>query len=206
MLLKGLAEAVSPVRLVRPRPDHFSAGRWSHFQTAETVCQRDGWVRCPTQARLCPACRHFSYKSFPLFCQQIMQEPGVARPDCIGTHVLLNTHAAVYIVQLLAIWRIPLLAVVPLLSLALRVGLMRRLPTSSCPFPFPKKPLTLFYICTLPVVYLPPILLASSFMCSGLTTFEMLAPPLLRPSDSVSNHNLTTILSQSASTYLCQWC
>ena len=85
------AEAASPVRLVRPRPDHFSAGRWSHFQTAETVCQRDGWARCPTQARLCPACRRFSYKSFPLFCQQIMQEPRAARPDCIGTHVLLNT-------------------------------------------------------------------------------------------------------------------
>ena len=83
-------EAASPVRLVRLRPDHFSAGRWSHFQTAETVCQRDGWARCPTQARLCPACRCFSYKSFPLFCQQIMQEPGAARPDCVGTHVLLN--------------------------------------------------------------------------------------------------------------------
>ena len=123
------AEAASPVRLVRPRPDHFSAGRWSHFQTAETVCQRNGWARCPTQARLCPACRRFSYKSFLLSCQQIMQEPGAARPDCIGTHVLLNTHACVYDVQLLAIWRIPLLAVVPLLSLALRVGLMRRLPT-----------------------------------------------------------------------------
>ena len=31
------AEAASPVRLVRPRPDHFSAGRWTHSQTAETV-------------------------------------------------------------------------------------------------------------------------------------------------------------------------
>ena len=30
-------EAASPVRLVRPRPDHFSAGRWSHFQTVEIV-------------------------------------------------------------------------------------------------------------------------------------------------------------------------
>ena len=39
------------------------------------------------------------------------------------------------------------------------VGLMRRLPTSSCPFPFPIKPLTLFYIiCTLPVVDLPHLL------------------------------------------------
>ena len=99
-----------------------------------------------TQARLCPACRRFSYKSFPLFCEQIMQKPGAARPDCIGTHVLLNTHAYIYDVQLLAIWRILLLAVVSLLSLALRVGLMRRLPTSSCPFLFPKTPLTLFYI------------------------------------------------------------
>ena len=73
-------------------------------------------------------------------------------------------------------------AVVLLLSLALRIGLMRRLPTSSCPFPFLKKPLTLFYIiCTLPVVDLPPPSLhmhESSFMCSGLTTFEMPAPPL----------------------------
>ena len=145
------AEAAPLVRLVRPRPDQFSAGRWSHFQTAETVCQRDGWARCLTQARLCPACRCFSYKSFPLFCQQIMQEPGAARPDCIGTHV--TKYTCVYDVQLLAIWHIPLLVVVPLLSLALRVGLMRRLPTSSCPFPFPKKPLTLFYIiCTFSVV------------------------------------------------------
>ena len=79
--------------------------------------------------------------------------------------------------QLLAIWRIPLLAVVPFLSLVLRVGLMRRLPTSFCPFPFPKKPLTLFYIiCTLPVVDL--YMHESSFMCSGLTTYEMPAPPL----------------------------
>ena len=31
------AEAASPVRLVRPRPDHFSAGRWSRSQTAEIV-------------------------------------------------------------------------------------------------------------------------------------------------------------------------
>ena len=83
--------------------------------------------------------------------------------------------------QLLAIWHIPLLAVVPLFSLALCVGLMRRLPTSSCHFPFPKKPLTLFYIiCTLPVVDLPPSLHMheSSFMFSGLTIFEMPAPPL----------------------------
>ena len=91
-------------------------------------------------------------------------------------------YTCVYDVQLLAMWHIPLLAVVPLLSLALRIGLMRRLPTSSCPFPFPKKPLMLFYIiCTLPVVDLPPPSLhmhESSFMCSGLTTFEMPAPLL----------------------------
>ena len=30
-------EAASPVRLVRPRPDHFSAGCWSRSQTAEIV-------------------------------------------------------------------------------------------------------------------------------------------------------------------------
>ena len=72
-------------------------------------------------------------------------------------HPRFAKYACVYNLQLLAIWRILLLAVVPLLSLALCVGLMRRLPTSSCPFPFPKKPLTLFYIiCTLPVVDLPP--------------------------------------------------
>ena len=100
-------------------------------------------------------------------------------------HPRFAKYACVYMynLRLLAIWRIPLLAVVPLLSLALRVGLMRRLPTSSCPFSFPKKPLTLFYIiCTLPVVDLPsPTSLhmhESSFMYSGLTTFEMPAPPL----------------------------
>ena len=69
----------------------FSRSFRPHFQTPETVCQRDGWARCLTQVRLCPACRRFSYKSFPLFCQQIMQAPGATRPDCIGTHVLLNT-------------------------------------------------------------------------------------------------------------------
>ena len=81
-------------------------------------------------------------------------------PTGLHRHPRFAKYTCVYDVQLLAIWRIPLHAVVPLLSLALRVGLMRRLPTSSCPFPFsPKKPLTLFYIiCTLPVVDLPPLL------------------------------------------------
>ena len=64
------------------------------------------------------------------------------RTAYIGTHVLLNTHAHTTCSCYIVIRRISLLAVVPLLSLALRVGLMRRLPTSSCPFPFPKKPLT----------------------------------------------------------------
>ena len=171
------SEAASPVRLVRPRPDHFSASRWSHFQTAETVCQRDGWARCPTQARLCPACRRFSYKSFPLFCQHADHAGARRGPTGLHRNPRFAKYTCVYDVQLLAIWRIPLLAVVPYLSLALRVGLMRRLPTSSCPFPFPKKPLTLFYIiCALPVVDL--YMHESSFMCSGLTTFEMPAPPL----------------------------
>ena len=62
----------------------------------------------------------------------------VSFPDCISTHVLLYTQSCVYVVQLLEIWRIPLLAVVLLLSLALHVGLLRRLPTSPS-FPFPKQ-------------------------------------------------------------------
>ena len=84
-------------------------------------------------------------------------------------HPRFAKYACVYNLQLLAIWRIPLLAVVPLLSLALRVGLMRRLPTSSCPFPFPKKPLTLFYIiCTLPVVDSLSVMLP----CNTYTMFD----------------------------------
>ena len=132
-------EAASPVRLVRPRPDHFSGSRWSHFQTAETVCQRDGWARCPTQARLCPACGRFSYiKTVPAVLPA--DHAGARRgPTGLHRHPRFAKYTCVYDVQLLAIWRIPLLAVVPLLSLALRVGLMRRLPTSSCPFPFPEK-------------------------------------------------------------------
>ena len=116
----NVAEAAPPVGLVRPMPDHFSAGRWSHFQTAETVCQRDGWARCPTQARLCPACRRFSYKSFPLFCQQIMHAGARRGPTGLHRHPRFAKYTCLYDVQLLAIWRIPLLAVVPLLSLALR--------------------------------------------------------------------------------------
>ena len=88
------SEVALPLRLVRLWPDHFSAGRWSHSQTASA-------------------------------------------PTC---------YKCVYDVQLLARWHIPLLAVV-LLSLA------------SPPAP---------------PVHMPE----SSFICSGPTTFEMLAPPL----------------------------
>ena len=43
-------------------------------------------------------------------------------------HPRVAKYTCVYDVQLLVIWRIPLLAVVLLLSLALRVGLLQRLP------------------------------------------------------------------------------
>ena len=55
---------------------------------------------------------------------RLHRHPGVAKYTCV------------YDVQLLAIWRIPLLAVVLLLSLALCIGLLRRLPTSPCLFCF----------------------------------------------------------------------
>ena len=51
---------------------------------------------------------------------RLHQHPSVANYTCI------------YDVQLLAIWHIPLLAVVLLLSLALHVGLLQRHPTSPC--------------------------------------------------------------------------
>ena len=74
------------------------------------------------------------------------------------THVLLNTHVyTLYNVQLLAIWRIPQLAVVLLLSLALHVGPLRRLPTSPSRVDLHE----------------------SSLICNGLTTFEVLARPLM---------------------------
>ena len=55
-------------------------------------------------------------------------------PTGLHQHPRVAKYTCVYDVQLLAIWRIPLLAVVLLLSLALRVGLLRRLPTSPCPY------------------------------------------------------------------------
>ena len=55
-------------------------------------------------------------------------------PTGLHRHPRVAKYTCVYDVQLLAIWRIPLLAVVLLLSLALRVGLLRRLPTSPCPY------------------------------------------------------------------------
>ena len=53
-------------------------------------------------------------------------------PTGLHRHPRVAKYTCVYDVQLLAVWRIPLLAVVLLLSLALRVGLLRRLPTSPC--------------------------------------------------------------------------
>ena len=57
--------------------------------------------------------------------------PGGSGARC-DTHMLLNIYTCVYDMQLLAIWRVTLLAVVLLLSLALHVGLSQRLPTSPC--------------------------------------------------------------------------
>ena len=56
-------------------------------------------------------------------------------------------YTCVYDVQLLVIWRIPLLAVVLLLSLALHVGLMWRLPTASVFQAFIKRGSTVSTVC-----------------------------------------------------------
>ena len=96
----------SPVRLVRPWPDHFHD---FHPLVLSSDC-RDSLRMRPTSgsgARRGPTGLH--------------QHP----------HVAKNT-LCVYDVQLLPLWRIPLLAVVLLLSLALRIGLLQRLPTSPC--------------------------------------------------------------------------
>ena len=53
-------------------------------------------------------------------------------PTGLHRHPRVAKYTCVYDVQLLAIWCIPLLAVVLLLSLALRVSLLRKLPTSPC--------------------------------------------------------------------------
>ena len=68
----------------------------------------------------------------------------VSFPDCIGTHVLLNTQSCVYDVQL-AIWCILL---VLLLSLALHVGLLRTLPASPCLSRFRNNHLERRMLCT----------------------------------------------------------
>ena len=98
----------------------------------------------------CPDCRdglrtrrlgQVSHASSPLPCVHAFlvivpallpadQDPG-AGPTGLHRHPHVAKYTWAYDVQLLAIWRIPLLAVV-LLSLALRVGLLRRLSTSPC--------------------------------------------------------------------------
>ena len=95
-----------------------------------------------------------------------------------------NINTRVYDVQLLAIWHIPLLAVVLLLSLALRIG-------------------------QLPVVHnLPPHhahAWAIFYLRSGLITFEMPAPPRLNSewaSDSFVNANQTLIKAGFKMCYL----
>ena len=44
--LMGVAEAASAVRLVRPWPDHFSAGRWSHSQTTLAPLNTHAYTTC----------------------------------------------------------------------------------------------------------------------------------------------------------------
>ena len=92
----GVSEAASPVRLVRPRPDHFSAGRWSRSQTAETVWGRDNWARCPTQVCLCHVSAVCTLYMFLVIVPALLpayQEPGTARPDCIRTHAFTTAAA-----------------------------------------------------------------------------------------------------------------
>ena len=105
--------------------------------------------------------------SVPALAGPLFSGSLVLFPDCISTYVLLNTHAYTTY-QLLAIWRIPLLAVVLLLSLALRVGLLRRLPP-----PIPR-------------MHMHKL----SFICSGPTTFEMPTPPLFLIYWSFTHSNL----------------
>ena len=56
----------------------------------------------------------------------------VSFPDSMHRHPRVAKYTCIYDMQLLAIWRIPLLAVVLHLSLALCVGRLRRFPTSPC--------------------------------------------------------------------------
>ena len=95
----------------------------------------------------------------PALAGPLFRELLVSFPDCIGTHMLLNTQSCIYDMQLLVIWRIPLFAVVLLLSLALHVGLLRRLPTS-------------------PSLCFRNNRLERRTLCTGLFNFEMPVPPL----------------------------
>ena len=104
---------------------------------------------------------------------RLHRHPGVAKYTCV------------YDVQLLAIWRILLLAVVLLLSLALHVGQLQRLPTSPCFSRFRNDRLERRMLCSyrswfasLHVICLLQTPLPCTFISSGLATFEMPAPPL----------------------------
>ena len=69
-------------------------------------------------------------------------------PTRLHQHPYAAKYTCVYDVQLLVIWHILLLAVVPLLSLALRIGLLQRLPTSLCLSCFRKDHLERRTLCT----------------------------------------------------------
>ena len=83
-----MPEAASPVRLVRPWPDHFSAGC---SQTAGTIGGRDDWSRCPR--KLAFTLRVRVSRIFAPALLPADQEPGASRSDCIRTYVMLNTDA-----------------------------------------------------------------------------------------------------------------
>ena len=114
-------------------------------------------------------------------------------PTGLHRHPRFAKYTCVYDVQLLAIWRIPLLAVVS----ATQSSPTRR-PNAETPSQLLSLPVSekttdavLYHLHIIPVVDLPPSLHMheSSFMCSGLTTFEMPAPPL---------YIVTQILSHTA--------
>ena len=106
---------------------------------------------------------------FDLYIQHITFQQVVGLVPRLHWHPRVAKYTCVYDMQLLAIWRIPLLAVVLLFSLALHVGLLRTLSTSPCLSRFRNDRLErrtlciglfsqvcLRLLCTLPAVAPPP--------------------------------------------------
>ena len=120
-------EAVAPVRLVQPWLDHFQRViglifRLQRHSEDKTIVP--GVIRKLAFA-LCVRISRNHSRSFA-------GRSGAQRgPTGLHQHPRVAKYKCVYDVQLLVIWRILLLAVVLLLSLALRVGLLQRF-TSPC--------------------------------------------------------------------------